>query len=116
MQLFGKREEDTNSTSDKHMPFFKEDVPYECPQSKPNTLIDRGLILKKIRELAPISLVDVAKELNCSRNTIYYAVRDFEHAGLVETKVILSEKNTDKRIVIIPDNCRARLEEANEQN
>ena len=70
---------------------------------------ERGLFLDKIRELAPICISELARELKCSRSKLYYVLRDFEFAGLVESKVIL-DGNKAKRIVVIPDYKKARLE------
>jgi len=109
---FAKERDDISkdNTSDRQIPFFKENKLKNTLQRAPNTKLDRGVILQTIQRLAPIGVSELAREMKCARNTIYYAIRDFEFAGIIETKVILSEKNTAKRIIVIPDHKRMRLE------
>lgn len=102
-----------DNSSDKDNSFFKEKGMLNTTNFGSNKKSERVMILDRIRELAPMCISKLARELKISRSKIYYIVRDFEFAGVVETKLILQDDNTTKRIVTIPDYKKVQIEENN---
>lgn len=98
-----------NDSSKETLKKFNKSVSY-TPQSALQKNVDRSLVYQKIKELAPVNITALARELPYSRTSVYYSVRALEMAQLVETRVILKD-NHSERLVCIPDYKRARLED-----
>lgn len=60
---------------------------------------NRTDILEYIKTHSPISIWDLVKQLKINRNTLYFAIRDFEFAGLIKTKLKMSKQNRKVRII-----------------
>lgn len=60
-----------------------------------------NLIIDKIREKSPISVWDLAKELEISHSKLYYILRDLEFAGVIYSKVRLNKNNRSARMIYI---------------
>ncbi len=63
--------------------------------------LNRAHLYKKIQEISPCSIYKLAKEVNENYKTVWYAIRDMEFAGVIETKLeIISGRET--RVIYIP--------------
>jgi len=96
-------------SSDKQIDFSKEEPISNIPQLSPNSKVDRGLVLKKIQELAPINITALARELPYSRSSVYYVVKSLEYAQIIKTRVILKDNHCE-RLVCIPNNISEEAE------
>lgn len=61
--------------------------------------LNRDEILAALKKIAPISLYSGAKRLGINYMSLTYAVRDFEKAGLLKTRVKLDQYNRAVRII-----------------
>lgn len=61
--------------------------------------INKNYVLDKIRELAPLSIYDLKKELGFGYSTIWGIVREFEFCGLIKLKSNINEKNREVKTI-----------------
>ena len=82
--------------------FSFQDNPSKIFQKKDEEKVrEVNLVIDKIKELSPISIWDLSKELPFSNSKLYYLIRDLEFAGVIYTKIRLNENNRASRIIYI---------------
>lgn len=63
---------------------------------------DRHRILEVIKSNAPIPFPELVLLVGIGETTLYDILKDFEHAELIQTKVILNSANRAVKIISIP--------------
>lgn len=64
--------------------------------------LNRAYLYKKIQEIAPCSIYKLAKEVNENYKTVWYAIRDMEFAGIIETRPEIVN-GRECKIIFIPE-------------
>lgn len=84
------------------IPITDENKQSDIPQ-KVNR-IDYNLILDTIKKNAPVSLPNLKKLLpQYGGTSIWNAIKTFEFAGLIKTRIILNAENKAEKQIIIPE-------------
>jgi len=74
-----------------------EEILQEKSKSK---LINRNMVYEKIKELSPINIYQLQKELkNISYSSLFSIVRDLEFVRLIKTKIIPNADGGEQKII-----------------
>jgi predicted ArsR family transcriptional regulator len=68
-------------------------------------------ILDYIKEHYPINIWDIAKAFNINRNQLYFLLRDFQTAGLVQSKMAVNKNNRMIRMIYYNEKNKGKRSE-----
>lgn len=82
--------------------FFCKDNPSKTFQKQEERKAEEvNNIIEYLKENSPISIWNLAKELNISHSKVYYILRDLEFAGVIFSKMHKNKSNRMERLIFI---------------